>query len=111
MLSESKGNGEGVPVKFEAVWREWEYIYPLIPNLGIMWRRVESQHSFLEHSAFGLDSQGIVVRFTAGGDLAYFNFHFPEVPALLWYEFLRLKQHRYFVSVLCGLPYAAEETV
>jgi len=59
-------------------------ISPLILKLGTMRRWVEVKHSFLDHSAFGLESQGIVVRFPTGKDLAYFNFQLSEVPALLW---------------------------
>jgi hypothetical protein len=67
------------------------------------------KHRFLDHSAFSLESQGIVVRFPTGEDLTYFNFQLSEVPALLWYELLRWKQHRYFVGVLYGVRYAAEK--
>jgi len=86
-------------------------ISPLILNVGTMQRWVEVKHSFLDHSTFGLEIQGIVIRFPTGKDLAYFNFQLSEVPALLWYELLRWKQHRYFVGVLYGVRYAAEETV
>jgi hypothetical protein len=76
-----------------------------------MWRCVEVKHSLHDHSVFGLESQGIVVRFPTGEDLANINFQLSEVPALLWYESLRWKQYRYFVGVLYGVRYAAEETV